>query len=112
MFKVATCVNGTALLRPEEKGSATEIAILKYMEKVGVDYEVYRKNYEAKMKFPFSSARKRMSVIVNFQGENYIFVKGASEMVLGTCSKWHNMEENNIEEITEYTKDKMENAIL
>lgn len=23
LFKVATCVNGTALLRPEEKGSAT-----------------------------------------------------------------------------------------
>jgi hypothetical protein len=33
-------------------------------------------------------------------------------MVLGTCSKWHNMEDNNIEEITEYTKNKMENAIL
>jgi Ca2+ transporting ATPase len=31
LFKVATCVNGTALLRPEEKGSATEIAILKYL---------------------------------------------------------------------------------
>lgn len=30
------------------------------------------------MKFPFSSARKRMSVIVNYQDENYIFVKGAS----------------------------------
>lgn len=30
------------------------------------------------MKFPFSSARKRMSVIVSYQEENYIFVKGAS----------------------------------
>jgi Ca2+ transporting ATPase len=68
LFKIATCVNGTALLRPEEKGSATEIAILKYLEKVGVDYEFYRKNYEAKMKFPFSSARKRMSVIVKYKG--------------------------------------------
>jgi magnesium-transporting ATPase (P-type) len=46
------------------------------------------------MKFPFSSARKRMSVIVNFKGENYIFVKGASEMVLGTCDKLHRMEDN------------------
>ena len=48
------------------------------MEKVAVNYEEYRKTYEAKMKFPFSSARKRMSVIVDIKGENYIFVKGAS----------------------------------
>lgn len=68
LFKIATCVNGTALLRPEEKGSATEIAILKYLEKVGVNYEEYRAKHEAKMKFPFSSARKRMSVIVNYKG--------------------------------------------
>ena len=66
------------------------------MEKVGVNYEEYRTNYEPKMKFPFSSARKRMSVIVNYQGENMIFVKGASEMVLATCSRWYNMEENKI----------------
>ncbi len=78
LLKIATCVNGTALLRPEEKGSATEIAILKYLDKVNVDYEEYRTKYEPKMKFPFSSARKRMSVIVNYQDENMIFVKGAS----------------------------------
>jgi magnesium-transporting ATPase (P-type) len=59
------------------------------------------------MKFPFSSARKRMSVIVNFKGENYIFVKGASEMVLGTCDKLHRMEDNQIEDINEHTKNKM-----
>lgn len=69
------------------------------MEKVSVNYEEYRSTYEAKMKFPFSSARKRMSVIVDFKGENYIFVKGASEMVLSTCSKWYNMDENKIEDI-------------
>lgn len=31
IFKIATCVNGTAQLQPEEKGSSTEIAILKYV---------------------------------------------------------------------------------
>ena len=64
------------------------------------------------MKFPFSSARKRMSVIVNYKGENLIFVKGASEMVLGTCNKWYNMEENKIEDINEHAKAKMESSIL
>lgn len=59
------------------------------------------------MKFPFSSARKRMSVIVNFKGENYIFVKGASEMVLSTCNRLHRMEDNTIEDINDHTKNKM-----
>jgi Ca2+ transporting ATPase len=69
---------------------------LKYLDKVGVDYEKYRGQYEAKMKFPFSSARKRMSVIVSYKGDNMIFVKGASEMVLSTCSKWYDMDSNKI----------------
>jgi P-type Ca2+ transporter type 2B len=77
---------------------------LKYLEKVNVDYEQYRTKYEPKMKFPFSSARKRMSVIVNYKDENMIFVKGASEMVLQTCNKWYNMDENRIEDITEHSK--------
>lgn len=59
------------------------------------------------MKFPFSSARKRMSVITSYKDENYIFVKGASEMVLSTCSKWYDMESNKIEDINEHTKSKM-----
>ena len=64
------------------------------------------------MKFPFSSARKRMSIITSYKNENYIFVKGASEMVLSTCSKWYDMESNKIEDINEHTKAKMQNAIL
>lgn len=38
LFKIATLVNSTALLQPEEKGSSTEIALLKYFEKMGVNY--------------------------------------------------------------------------
>jgi Ca2+ transporting ATPase len=57
-------VNSTALLFPEEKGSSTEIAMLKYFQKMGVNYEDERNKYPTKVKFPFSSARKRMSVMV------------------------------------------------
>jgi magnesium-transporting ATPase (P-type) len=63
------------------------------------------------MKFPFSSARKRMSVIVNYKDENLIFVKGASEMVLSTCNRWYNMEDNKIEDINQQVQTKMESSI-
>jgi Ca2+ transporting ATPase len=37
-FKIATLVNSSALLLPEEKGSSTEISLLKYFRKMGVNY--------------------------------------------------------------------------
>ena len=67
LFKVSTLVNSTAMLRPEEKGSSTELAVLKYFEKMNVKYEDYRTKYEVKHKLPFSSSRKRMSVVVNYK---------------------------------------------
>lgn len=66
LFKIASLVNSTAMIKPEEKGSSTELAILKYFGKMGVDYEEYRKKYDIKVKFPFSSGRKRMSIVVNY----------------------------------------------
>lgn len=49
---------------------------------MGVDYEEYRNKYEAKAKFPFSSKRKRMSIVVEYKDNVHLFIKGASELVL------------------------------
>jgi P-type Ca2+ transporter type 2B len=88
------------LLKPEEKGSSTEISILKYFEKMGVDYEEYRNKYEPKIKFPFSSSRKRMSIVVDYQDGMHLFIKGASEIVLASCNQWVNNRTGEIEPIT------------
>jgi Ca2+ transporting ATPase len=63
MFKISSCVNGAAELDPET-GSATELAILKFMKKAAVDYGIYRRKFKPIEAFPFSSSRKRMSVII------------------------------------------------
>jgi Ca2+ transporting ATPase len=39
LFLQATCCNSSAELRPAEKGSKTEVAILKFIEKTGIKYE-------------------------------------------------------------------------
>jgi Ca2+ transporting ATPase len=96
----AAVVNGTAMLKPEEKGSKTEIAMLKFFERGGVDYEVERKKNVIKMKVPFSSSRKRMVmkifclrdesfVLVKGDGLLRVITKGASEIVVGSCSRFH-----------------------
>ena len=56
------------MLRPKEKGSKTEVAILKFIEKCQFNYETERKRYPTSVKFPFSSLRKRMSMVIEMEG--------------------------------------------
>jgi Ca2+ transporting ATPase len=85
------------MLRPEPKGSKTEISILEFIEKCGFNYEVERERYPSSIKFPFSSARKRMSMVLELdEGKRRLVCKGASEMVLAACSSYHSKTAGNI----------------
>lgn len=60
-------VNQHSQLKTEtlaQKGSATEIAILKFLVKVGFDYEEAKDTYPVIMRKPFNSDRKRMTTII------------------------------------------------
>ncbi|KAJ3319963.1 hypothetical protein HDV06_005781 [Boothiomyces sp. JEL0866] len=83
------------------EGSKTEIALLDFTKQLGFDYEVDRKESKVISLMPFSSARKRMSCLVQVNDETLhesfgipaediaecVFVKGASEIVLDHCHK-------------------------
>jgi len=81
---------------------ATEKAMLKFIERCGVDYHHQRQKYLPKemLRFQFDSSRKRMSTVLELEDDepteyNYqkrIHVKGASEIVLATCSHYLNEE--------------------
>ena len=43
------------MLRPEPKGSKTEIALLEFIERCSLNYEELKEKYPASTKFPFSS---------------------------------------------------------
>lgn len=64
------------------------------MKNCQYDYEDYRNKTPIETKFPFSSARKRMSLI--FYDPNtsrrILLVKGASELVLEGCTKFHSFD--------------------
>ena len=78
LFKISSLVNSSAHLEPEEKGSSTEIALIKYCLKLNAHYKAYREKFDAKIKMPFSSSRKRMSLVIQYKGAAHLFIKGAS----------------------------------
>lgn len=81
-----------------DESLASEKAMLKFIHRMGVDFEAMRTKYVAKkdlMRFVFDPVRKRMSTIIDlpkdeaadteFGYPKRIHVKGASEIVLETC---------------------------
>jgi len=64
LFLQSLCCNASAELHPEKLGSTTEIALLEYTEKAGIDYKEFRSRYTVIQKMPFNSSRKRMSIII------------------------------------------------
>jgi len=63
-------------------GDPTEAALIVSARKAGLKLDSER-IYEV----PFSSERKLMSVVVNREGKNFVYSKGATEVVLSKCTK-------------------------
>ena len=80
------------------ESSATEMSMLKMVEKFGIDIEQVRKVHLPPefLRFHFTSKRKRMSTLMEKCGhteygyDKRIHIKGASEIVLGACTYYLN----------------------
>jgi len=56
------------------------------------------------VRYPFSSSRKRMTTQVSDLGDgkgSVMLLKGASEIVLGCCDKFHNLADDSISALDE-----------
>ncbi|XVF24241.1 hypothetical protein REPUB_Repub13aG0110700 [Reevesia pubescens] len=75
-------------------GSPTETAILEFGLLLGGDFKIHRKESEILKVEPFNSVKKKMSVLVSISngGGNRAFCKGASEIILRSCSKIINVD--------------------
>ncbi|MCP5019832.1 MAG: HAD-IC family P-type ATPase [Ketobacter sp.] len=95
----------------KKEGNPTEMAILKYMHASGVDVVNYRNQFKVDFQANFSSDRKRMSTIMQVNGEHYAFMKGASEYVMEISDQYRDLETGEIVNIDYKLKNDMENAI-
>ena len=86
LLHLAIAVNTTAELDNDRGiGNPTESALLLWLKAKGHDYAELRKQCSVVSQQPFSTERKYMSTRVLAEGTQYLFVKGAPEIVLAKC---------------------------
>ncbi len=102
MINQAVCCNTSGTIK---EAGATEAAMLKMIEKFGINYLDYRKQFLSQdfIRFHFTSKRKRMSTILEnikdaeFSYDKRLHIKGAAEIVLNTCSHFLNEDGEKVE---------------
>jgi len=117
IMRQSLACNSSATLVPYV-GSKTEIALLEFLKNRSEDYEALRTQYvtPTSTKFPFSSQRKRMSIILDnvengLPNRKRMHIKGASEIVLESCTHFLSFEEDRIVPITTTMREKIEDEI-
>ena len=88
-------INSTAEVYKDENdkfitiGNPTEVSLLKWLHKAGIDYDEYRKSAIDIKQTPFSTETKYMQTIATIEeGATPIrYIKGAPEILLGMCDK-------------------------
>ena len=107
------CHNTNASYQPSAggelfTGSRTEIALLKLGKLWGWEYEKVRHQNKIKIQIPFNSELKKMTTVVEEGDEVFVFIKGASEIIVNMCHKHinltghtHTLDENEKQEIYE-----------
>ncbi len=67
-------------------GEATELAIVRFLEKENVSYEKMLAAAPRIFEIPFDSVRKRMTTVHNLEKGNFSITKGAPDILLSRCA--------------------------
>ena len=103
LLDTAIALNSTAELNDGKPiGNPTESALLLWLDAQGKDYEELRKQVNVLKQLPFSTERKMMATLAEVDGENYLFVKGAPEIVMKKCIIEDRMLKQSAEELDEW----------
>lgn len=103
LLDTAIALNSTAELNDGKPiGNPTESALLLWLDAQGKDYEELRKQVNVLKQLPFSTERKMMATLAEVDGETYLFVKGAPEIVMKKCIIEDRMLKQTVEELDEW----------
>ena len=103
LLDTAIALNSTAELNGGKPiGNPTESALLLWLDAQSKNYEELRKQVNVLKQLPFSTERKMMATLAEVDGETYLFVKGAPEIVMKKCIIEDRMLRQSAEELDEW----------
>jgi Ca2+ transporting ATPase len=96
----------------EMKGTATELAMAKYVLACGINSLEYKKKFKIINVATFTSERKRMSTIIEkSDGSHRLYIKGASEYIVESCDKIVDLNSGNIIPLDNTIREETKQAI-
>jgi Ca2+-transporting ATPase len=105
-----TLCNNTNVTRDEKGnrklvGDQTEVAVEEFSEKHGLMKEDVAEKYKRINEVSFTSKRKMMSVVCRKGGKDYVFSKGAPEVIINRCNRI--LREGRVQKLDRKTKEKI-----
>ena len=93
LLLAGTLCNNATYERLEDRwnilGDSTEVALLATAAKAGLNKTLLEDECPRKFEEPFSTDTRRMITVNRCKGSNFIFAKGAPEVLLGLCEYAH-----------------------
>ena len=103
LLDVAIAINSTAELDQDKAiGNPTESALLLWLKSQDKDYRELRHQAKVLKQQPFSTEKKYMATIAEVDGEKYLLVKGAPEIVLDLCEMEERYRNQALRELDEW----------
>ena len=103
LLDVAIAINSTAELDEDKAiGNPTESALLLWLKSQDKDYRELRQQAKVLKQQPFSTEKKYMATIAEVDGEKYLLVKGAPEIVLDLCGMEERYRNQTLRELDEW----------
>ena len=103
LLDVAIAINSTAELDEDKAiGNPTESALLLWLKSQDKDYRELRHQAKVLKQQPFSTEKKYMATIAEVDGEKYLLVKGAPEIVLDLCEMEERYRNQALRELDEW----------
>ena len=103
LLDVASAINSTAELDEDKAiGNPTESALLLWLKSQDKDYRELRHQAKVLKQQPFSTEKKYMATIAEVDGEKYLLVKGAPEIVLDLCEMEERYRNQALRELDEW----------
>ena len=103
LLDVVIAINSTAELDEDKAiGNPTESALLLWLKSQDKDYRELRHQAKVLKQQPFSTEKKYMATIAEMDGEKYLLVKGAPEIVLDLCEMEERYRNQALRELDEW----------